>query len=185
MDIIDDKIEEAKEEDNDVNKIEETEEVNKDLKEDNKIEEVKEEQEEIKPKKKLGQPPKPITKRQLLKEKVVCNKCNKTISKHCMLYSHSEKCIVNKVNKIQKEKPIKVEQPKIEPPKPPSITQREIINRVEQFNNAIKEETIINAPLDEKEIIFNYFHKIKQQEKEKKQNQIKQLFNSVLRRNKN
>ena len=39
--------------------------------------------EEAKPKRKVGQPKKPISQRMLMKEKMECPDCHRTISKHC------------------------------------------------------------------------------------------------------
>lgn len=160
------------------------------IKEDAKIEEAK-------PKRKPGQPPKPISQRMLMKEKMQCPDCNKTISKHCYQYKHKNCCIINKVEKIQKNKPKITSPPErrhsnacgalhprtievIPPPPTPVISEREIKNRVEQFNNNNNiEET---KPLDENEVIKKYFNKIKEEEKQHKQNQMKTLFNSVISR---
>jgi len=137
--------------------------------------------EEIKPKRKVGQPKKPISQRMLMKEKMECPDCHRTISKHCYQYKHKNCCIVKKVETIQAKKPKKIEE--VKPLPAPVISEREIKNRVEQFNN---NNIIETKPLDENEVINKYLNKIKEEEKQKKQNQIKTLFNSVIsRRNKN
>ena len=164
------------------------EEVETNIDEDIKIEEVEtkiEEDlkvEEVKPKRRVGQPPKPISQRMLMKEKMECPDCHRTISKHCYQYKHKNCCIAKKVETIQAKKPKKVEE--VKPLPIPVISEREIKNRVEQFNN--NNNITETKPLDENEVINKYLNKIKEEEKQKKQNQIKTLFNSVIsRRNKN
>jgi hypothetical protein len=124
--------------------------------------------EEIKPKRKVGQPKKPISQRMLMKEKMECPDCHRTISKHCYQYKHKNCCIVKKVETIQAKKPKKIEE--VKPLPAPVISEREIKNRVEQFNNNNNTEA---KPLDENEVINKYLNKIKEEEKQKKQNQIK------------
>ena len=162
--IEDNKIEEVETKVDDI-KIEEEKPLDEDTKED------------IKPKRKVGQPKKPISQRMLMKEKMECPDCHRTISKHCYQYKHKNCCIVKKVETIQAKKPKKVEE--VKPLPAPVISEREIIHRVEQFNNNNIVET---KPLDENEVIKKYFNKIKDEEKQKKQNQIKTLFNSVISR---
>ena len=171
----DNNIEEAEPKIEEDNKLEEDKPPDEAIKEDIKIEEAK-------PKGRRGQPPKPISQRMLMKEKMQCPDCHKTISKHCYQYKHKNCCIINKVEKIQKNKPKKIEV--IPPPPTPVISEREIKNRVEQFNDNNNTEEV--KPLDENEVLKKYFNKIKEAEKQKKQNQSKTLFNSVIsRRTKN
>lgn len=103
-----------------------------------------------------------------LLEKTTCPDCHKSITIQCLRYKHARHC----TGRLK---------PK-EPAPTPQISQREIVQRVESFNKAESEP----APVyDEMEVVRNYMSRLKKQEQERRQTQVKNLINSALRRNKN
>jgi hypothetical protein len=157
--------------------------INDDIKEpdiDVKIEEGKEEAveeviitnindniEEAKPTKKenrRGHKPKMSESKKInVYKKEECPDCKKLLTIGNLRYKHSKFCVGKKIKAVNPIQPAA--------PKPQPITEREIVQRVEQFNKASIEQAQPPAhQINELEIVRNYITRTKQEQIDRKKN---------------
>ena len=175
--------------------VDDKEEMNEEPKEEpteEPIEEPKEEIEEVKPikEKKKRRPPLPPEQRTEYDEIVQCPDCKLRMKRRNLMYNHKPKCRYLKFKdtvkqRMEEETRIKQqEEQRLKLEATPQISTREIQQTVEQFN---RREEIISQPqpvIDEQQVLRNYMNRLKQEEKQRKDEKIKSLFSNILTRRK-
>jgi hypothetical protein len=111
-------------------------------------------------------------------KKEECPDCKKLLTVGNLRYKHARFCIGKK---IKESIPIPTPVQSVIM-KPPSISEREIIRRVDAFNGNNNSN---HEPETEVEVVRRYVSNLKKQQEEKRTSQYKNLINSaIVRRNK-
>ena len=96
-------------------------------------------------------------------KKEECPDCKKLLTIGNLRYKHSKFCVGKKIKAVNPIQPAA--------PKPQPITEREIVQRVEQFNKASIEQAQPPAhQINELEIVRNYITRTKQEQIDRKKN---------------
>ena len=139
---------------------------------ENNIEEVK----PIKKENRRGHKPKMSESKKInVYKKEECPDCKKLLTVGNLRYKHSRFCVGKKIKAATPIQPAA--------PKPQPITDREIVQRVEQFNQAsIEQAQPPTSQIDELEIVRNYITRTRQEQIDKKKQYYDELVNKSLGR---